>query len=135
MKCPNSNYGVLDHDAPESCILHALIAALYERGAVADSRMMMLHAGCDVEALWGDLAPIVDKLERGLYASPETRDTARHRLMMAADMANGEGASDEGLIERWTANGVPEEVARHYIRRRATFAAQMIPTLEDLDDE
>jgi hypothetical protein len=117
----------------DGCVLRSLIGIIRDRGETPTGRLLMLHAGCDVDALWSDLGHIVDKLQEGEYITPDATETARYRLLMADSMANDEDSSDDEMVAHWISQGVPEEVAGYYINKRAHFLRTPIPTVDDLD--
>lgn len=64
-KCPNCGKPVAGH--PENgCLLAALIGVIQDRG-VTRRRALTLHANADVDALWSDLGPVIDRLQDGKY--------------------------------------------------------------------
>lgn len=67
--CPNCGNSPV-HGHPENgCILATMITVVRERGNKSEEELEELHAKTDVNALWNDLGPILDKLEEGGYST------------------------------------------------------------------
>lgn len=66
--CPCCSAPVSQH--PENgCVLYTLIQVLGQRGALTASELAQVHADCDVDTLWSDIGPVLDKLEVGHYSN------------------------------------------------------------------
>lgn len=65
--CPNCLTTAVKHHPENGCVLAALIQVLREREELPERTLLSLHAKTDVDALWDDLGPILDKLEDGGY--------------------------------------------------------------------
>lgn len=73
-KCPNCSQPVEGH-AENGCILAAMIQCLRDRGDRTPEELMMIHATCDIDALWDTLGTALNELEDGRYSPgvPERR--------------------------------------------------------------
>lgn len=69
--CPNCSSPVVNHPA-NGCALAVLISVVKDRGNKGVAELHALHEGCDVDALWEALGPIVDMLEDGEFAGEKT---------------------------------------------------------------
>lgn len=67
MKCPNCSEQVENHPQ-NGCVLAALVEILRDRGRYTDQTLQTIHANCDVDALWEDLGPVIDRLGDGDYS-------------------------------------------------------------------
>ncbi len=68
VRCPNCQSPVANH--PENgCVLAALIQVIREREALPETRLRKIHQGTDVDLLWRDLGPVIDRLEEGNYVA------------------------------------------------------------------
>lgn len=67
--CPNCQASVANHP-DTACVLGALIALIRDRQSVSERRLRKIHADTDVDAMWEDLGPVIDKLEAGGYSWP-----------------------------------------------------------------
>ncbi len=65
--CPNCTISAVKDHPEDGCVLAALIQVLREREELPERTLLALHAKTDVDALWDDLGPILDKLEDGSY--------------------------------------------------------------------
>lgn len=65
-RCPNCYETVQDHPQ-NGCVLAALIQVVRERGSRTDAELLALHADANVDAMWDDIGPIIDRLEDGAY--------------------------------------------------------------------
>ncbi len=68
VKCPNCGHSIQNHPN-NGCVLHAFIGVLAERENLGRKKLDDLHAQADVDKLWEDLGPILDKLEAGGYSA------------------------------------------------------------------
>jgi hypothetical protein len=65
--CPNCGTPVKGH-ADNSCILNVLIDILRDRGNKTGEELHQRHVGCNIDALWDDMAAVLNKLEDGYYS-------------------------------------------------------------------
>lgn len=84
MSCPNCFYEHKDFSV-DPCLLHALLAAAVAgRGEITNEQAAEIMRGTNVDALWDDLGPLVDRLVAGFYAEgAETLDPLAHELLEA----------------------------------------------------
>jgi hypothetical protein len=66
-RCPNCNEPVEGH-ASNSCVLNAFIQLLADRDTLTPEQLRELHTNTDVDQMWGDLGPALDRLEAGFYS-------------------------------------------------------------------
>ena len=65
--CPNCAEHPVDNHPQTGCMLAALIQIIEERGGHSATELQVLHANTNVDALWDDIGPIIDRLEHGEY--------------------------------------------------------------------
>jgi len=70
LTCPNCLAPVANHP-DTACVLGALIALIRDRQSVPERRLRKIHADTDVDAMWEDIGPVIDKLEAGGYSLPD----------------------------------------------------------------
>lgn len=70
MICPGCGHPVDDHPE-DGCVLGALIRVLRDRGSLDEQELLKLHSEADIDGLWADIGPILDRLEDGGYSYPE----------------------------------------------------------------
>jgi hypothetical protein len=65
-KCPNCGAAVNAH--PDTgCVLYALMTVIRERGNLAEAKVQKIHREVNVDALWEELGPIIDRIEDGAF--------------------------------------------------------------------
>jgi hypothetical protein len=65
-KCPNCGEPVAGH--PDTgCVLNALVQIIRERGEIPEVKVRKIHREVDVDALWEELGPVVDRLQEGVF--------------------------------------------------------------------
>jgi hypothetical protein len=71
MKCPNCSQAfTVRRPHPENgCALAALAGVVADLGNKTPAQVARLIHNADVDALWTDLGPVIDKLEDGEYSS------------------------------------------------------------------
>lgn len=63
-KCPNCGEHVNGHP-DTSCTLYALMQIVRERSNLTEAKVQKVHREVNVDALWEELGPIIDRLENG----------------------------------------------------------------------
>jgi hypothetical protein len=65
-KCPNCGEPVAGHP-DTSCTLYGLMQIVRERGNLPEAKVQKIHREVDVDALWEELGPVIDRLEDGAF--------------------------------------------------------------------
>lgn len=65
-KCPNCTRPIHEHGNSE-CVLAALISVLRDRGEHTPEQLHKLTVDCDVDQLWSEIGPIIDRLGKGQF--------------------------------------------------------------------
>jgi len=65
--CPNCGGSIKDHVA-DFCVLSSLMGVVDDRGNLARAQLEQLWGNVDIDRLWDDLGPILDRLEAGDYS-------------------------------------------------------------------
>ena len=66
-ECPNCGASHVEDHPHDGCMLHAVISVLRGRENMTEDALQKLHAETNVDALWDDIGPVLDKLEAGGY--------------------------------------------------------------------
>jgi hypothetical protein len=66
--CPNCAQPVIGHER-NGCVLYAFIELLNDRDTKTRRQLESIHRNCNVDAMWNDIGPILDRLETGGYST------------------------------------------------------------------
>ena len=66
--CPNCYASPVKGHPENGCVLAAFIVVLRDRGNKPERRLLQIHAECNVDALWDQVGPLLDRLEEGEFS-------------------------------------------------------------------
>lgn len=69
-RCPNC-FDPIEGHPDSACVLNALIQVVRERGDLTEEQLRALHRDANVDVLWEDLGPVIDRLQAGGYSTVE----------------------------------------------------------------
>lgn len=66
--CPNCSRPMEKNHPIDVCLVAALFGVVRDRGNKTDDRIKKLMRDVNVDLLWDDLGPLIDRLEKGYYS-------------------------------------------------------------------